>query len=84
MLRKRGQVKEDSSSGNQSATPTGEFEREAERAAKARTGPVGEFVYLLRRTRKYWLVPVIVSLLVTSLIVVGGGSVVAPLIYALV
>jgi len=60
-----------------------EFERAAARAARARTGPVGEFAYFLARTRKYWLVPVIVALLLTGLIVVGGGSVVAPLLYAL-
>jgi len=57
------------------------FEEAAARAARKRTGPVGEFAYFLRRTRKYWLVPVIVSLLLTALIAVGGGSVVAPLIY---
>ena len=60
-----------------------EFEQAAERAAKARTGPVGEFAYFIGRTRKYWLVPVIVALFLTGLIAVGGGSVVAPLIYAL-
>jgi hypothetical protein len=46
-------------------------------------GPVGEIAYFLRRTRKYWLVPVIVALLMTGLVVVGGGSAFAPLIYAL-
>lgn len=60
-----------------------EFERAAERAAKARTGPVAEFAYFLRRTRNYWLVPVIVALLLTGLVVVGGSSAFAPLIYAL-
>ncbi len=62
---------------------TGEFERQAQRAAKASTGPLAEFTYFLRRTRKYWLVPVIVALLITSMVVVVGGSAVAPLIYAL-
>jgi hypothetical protein len=62
---------------------TGEFEQQAQRAAKASTGPVAEFRYFLGRTRKYWLVPVIVALLVASMVVVVGGSAVAPLIYAL-
>jgi hypothetical protein len=44
---------------------------------------VAEFSYFLGRTRKYWLVPVIVALLVASMVVVVGGSAVAPLIYAL-
>ncbi len=61
----------------------GEFERQAQRAAKASSGPVAEFAYFLGRTRKYWLVPVIVALLITSMVVVVGGSAVAPLIYAL-
>ncbi len=61
----------------------GEFEQQAQRAAKASSGPVAEFAYFLGRTRKYWLVPVIVALLITSMVVVVGGSAVAPLIYAL-
>jgi len=63
--------------------PTGEFEQQAQRAAKASTGPVAEFSYFLGRTRKYWLVQVIVALLVASMVVVVGGSAVAALIYAL-
>ena len=59
------------------------FEQAAAFAAKARVGPMGEFSYFLQRTRKYWLLPVIVSLLLTGLVIVGGSSVVAPLIYAL-
>ena len=61
----------------------GEFERQAERSAKASTGPVGEFLYFLGRTRKFWMVPLIVALLLASLIVVAGGTAMAPLIYAL-
>jgi hypothetical protein len=61
----------------------GEFQRAAERAARSRTGPVAEFVYLIRRTRNYWLVPVIVALLLTGFVVVGSSSTLAPLIYAL-
>ena len=70
----------DESNGDGAA---GEFERQAQRAAKASSGPVAEFAYFLGRTRKYWLVPVIVALLVASMVIVVGGSAVAPLIYAL-
>ena len=61
----------------------GEFERHAERAAKTSTGPVGEFMYFLGRTRKFWMAPLIVALLLAGLIVVAGGTAFAPLIYAL-
>ena len=59
------------------------FEQQARRAAKAPSGPVREFLYFLGRTRNFWLVPVIVAVLLASLIVVVGGTAVAPLIYAL-
>lgn len=59
------------------------FEQQARKAAKAGSGPVREFLYFLGRTRNFWLVPVIVAVLLASLIVVVGGTAVAPLIYAL-
>ena len=59
------------------------FEQQAQRAAKAPSGPVREFLYFLGRTRNFWLVPIIVAVLLASLIVVVGGTAVAPLIYAL-
>ncbi len=59
------------------------FEQQAQRAAKAPSGPVREFLYFLGRTRNFWLVPIIVAVLLASAIVVVGGTAVAPLIYAL-
>ncbi len=59
------------------------FEQQAQRAAKFSSGPVREFLYFLGRTRNFWLVPIIVAVLLASLIVVVGGTAVAPLIYAL-
>ncbi len=59
------------------------FEQQARQAAKVRFGPLREFRYFLGRTRNFWLVPVIVAVLLASLIVVVGGTAVAPLIYAL-
>jgi hypothetical protein len=70
-------------SGSGGREPGGDFEQQAERAAKASAGPAREFLYFLGRTRKFWMVPVIVALLLASLIVVAGGTAVAPLIYAL-
>ncbi|MEE8474708.1 MAG: DUF5989 family protein [Myxococcota bacterium] len=59
------------------------FEQQAQQAAKATSGPLREFRYFLGRTRNFWLVPVIVAVLLASLVVVVGGTAVAPLIYAL-
>jgi hypothetical protein len=52
-------------------------------AARRGQGPFREFLYLVVRTRKYWMVPIIVLLLAAGLVVAAGGSSLAPLIYAL-
>ncbi len=44
---------------------------------------VAEFFYMLRHHKKYWLVPIIVTLLVFGLIILLGGTSVAPFIYTL-
>ncbi|MBT37311.1 MAG: DUF5989 family protein [Myxococcota bacterium] len=60
-----------------------EFERRAAREAGRRRGPVREFLALAHRTRRYWMIPIFTALLLAGLLVVAGGSSVAPLIYAL-
>jgi hypothetical protein len=55
----------------------------ASQAEAAETGVIGEFLQFLRHTRKWWLTPVLVLLLLAGLIVVLGGSVAAPFIYTL-
>jgi hypothetical protein len=52
-------------------------------AARNAQDPFREFLHLVVRTRKYWLVPIIVALLFAGLLVTAGGSSLAPLIYAL-
>ena len=59
-------MSEDDKDTVEPAANAAKFEQAAERAAKARTGPVGEFTYFLQRTQKYWLLPVIVALLLPS------------------
>jgi len=71
--------KTDPSDGNQAA----EFEQQAQRAADASHGPLGEFWYFLNRTRKWWMVPIILSLLAASALLVMSGTALAPLIYTL-
>jgi hypothetical protein len=61
----------------------GAFEREAARAAGRSGGPLGEFRYFLARTRKWWMAPIIVALLLIGTLLVMSTSAVAPLIYAL-
>jgi len=59
-----------------------EFADEAERAA-SKGGPVGEFWYYLRTSRRWWLAPIIGFLLLAGVLIILGGTAAAPLIYAL-
>ncbi|MEN8162013.1 MAG: DUF5989 family protein [Myxococcota bacterium] len=55
-----------------------------ERAQRARQGgPLGEFAYFLRRSRKWWMTPILVLLLMVGTLLVMAGTSVGPLIYAL-
>lgn len=42
-----------------------------------------EFTGFLRESRKYWLIPLIVVLLLAGLLIVISGSSIAPFIYPL-
>jgi len=57
-----------------------EFELEAEGAS---AGLLAELVQFLRENKKWWLVPVVVSLLVIGVLVFLGGTAAAPFIYTL-
>jgi len=48
-----------------------------------RTGLVSEFVDFLRDNKKWWLAPIIVSILGLGLLVMLGGTAAAPFIYTL-
>ena len=65
------------------ASRASEFERRAERAAGRASHPAGEFLYFLRRTRKWWMAPIIAMLLMVGVLLVMSSSAVAPLIYAI-
>jgi hypothetical protein len=58
-----------------------EFERLAEK--QRREGFVGEFRYLLTRNRKYWMIPIIISLVMMGGFLILATTTAAPLIYAL-
>jgi hypothetical protein len=59
----------------------GGFQEQARQAKGG--GPLRETWYLLARTRKWWLAPVILSLFMVGVLLVMGGTAAGPLIYAL-
>jgi hypothetical protein len=60
-----------------------EFEQQARRAGRSSAGPISEFLFLLRRTRKWWMAPILLALLTMGAVILSSGTAVAPLIYAL-
>ena len=59
------------------------FEAQAEAAGRRGSGPLAEFAYFLRRSRKWWMTPIIAMLLLVGVLLVMAGTAVGPLIYAL-
>ena len=60
--------------------PSNDFTAEA---AKAKTGLATEFVQFLRDNKKWWLAPIVLSILGLGLLVLLGGTAAAPFIYTL-
>ena len=46
-------------------------------------GLLAEFWFMLKTNKKYWMAPLIISILVLGLLIILGGSAVAPFIYTL-
>ena len=55
----------------------------ASQAEGERVGLAGEFVGFLKENKKWWLAPIIFSILGLGLLVLLGGSAAAPFIYTL-
>ena len=55
----------------------------AAQAQQERSGLVSEFVDFLRDNKKWWLAPIIVSVLLLGALVMLGGTAAAPFIYTL-
>ncbi len=51
--------------------------------ATGRHGVVSEFVYFLKATKKWWLLPIVVVLLLFGVLVFLSGTAAAPFIYTL-
>jgi hypothetical protein len=52
-------------------------------ATEKRTSFVADFGAFLKQNKKWWLIPIVVSVLVLGLLVILGGTGVAPFIYTL-
>ena len=46
-------------------------------------GIVKEFFLFLRYNKKYWMIPILVTLLALAVLVLLGGTAIAPFIYTL-
>jgi hypothetical protein len=55
----------------------------AQARSEERGGLVSEFTSFLKENKKWWLAPIIFSILGLGLLVVLGGSAAAPFIYTL-
>jgi len=53
------------------------------KASEPRSGLAGEFASFLKENKKWWLAPIIVSILGLGLLVLLGGTAAAPFIYTL-
>jgi hypothetical protein len=56
------------------------FQEEAEQKQK---GALAEFLHFALHNKKWWLTPILVLLVLVSVLIVLGGSGVAPFIYSL-
>ena len=52
-------------------------------ASGKQTGLVAEFFGFLKANKKWWLAPIIISILLLGLLVLLGGTAAAPFIYTL-
>lgn len=53
------------------------------KASGKQTGLVSELLGFLKANKKWWLAPIIISILLLGLLVVLGGTAAAPFIYTL-
>ncbi|MFP6579138.1 MAG: DUF5989 family protein [Myxococcota bacterium] len=72
----------ESQSGNETKTDEGSSDFAAS-AAGSRSGIVAEFWGFLKDNKKWWLAPIILSILGLGALVLLGGTAAAPFIYTL-
>jgi hypothetical protein len=66
-----------------SEPPADRAESFSELAEQAPCGFFSEFWHFLKHNKKWWLTPIILTLLLVGLLIVLGGSAAAPFIYTL-
>ena len=54
-----------------------------DRSGRERSSLVGEFWGFLRQSKKWWMLPILLGLLVFGLLILLSGTAVAPFIYTL-
>lgn len=54
-----------------------------EQSSGSRTGLGGEFLAFLKDNKKWWLAPIIISIIGLGVLVMLGGTAAAPFIYTL-
>ena len=57
-----------------------EFQRES---LEKRSGLIAEYLEFLGQSKKWWLLPVLILILLVGLLIFLGGTVLAPFIYPL-
>ncbi len=67
-------------SEDEKANDTNEFDR---LAAERRLSLPAEFWYFLKHNKKWWLLPIIIVIVLLGILVLVGGSGLAPFIYPL-
>jgi hypothetical protein len=73
----------DPKSDQRSKTDQAQAEDFIAQAGQARGGLTNEFVDFLKDNKKWWLAPIIISILGLGLLVMLGGTAAAPFIYTL-
>ena len=61
-------------------TDADDFARQAEERS---SGLIAEFYFFLKHNKKWWLLPILLALLGVGMLVVLGGTALAPFIYTL-
>ncbi len=59
--------------------------RDFEKAAQSQNkgGLAGEFLYFLKQSKKWWLLPIVTVLVLFGVLVILSGTAAAPFIYTL-
>jgi uncharacterized protein DUF5989 len=63
--------------------PGREADEFLEQAAKQRQGLISDFLDFLKQNKKWWLLPIVIVMVLVGVLVILGGTGLAPFIYTL-